>query len=277
VTAILALVSALIIGGSDFSGGVATRRDSTFRVTAWAQIWSGLTVVVLVWFVSAPSVTTVDVTAGALAGLSGTFSFVCFYAALSRGSMSVVAPTTAVIGAIVPAAVGFSRGEDLTTTTSIGLVGALAAIILITRNTGGGKRTDRTALILAVIAGLGFSIFFIALSDTHDAAGLWPLVVARVVSIPAAAVVARLAVGSVVPGERRSKYLAAYTGISEMLANVLLLAALRRGPLAVVSIFGSLYPVSTVVLAWLILRERIGRSQVVRVVLAAASLVLVAV
>ncbi len=276
MTAILALASALIIGGSDFSGGVATRNDSTFRVTVWAQLWSGLTALALVGFVSAPSIATVDVVGGALAGLSGTFSFVCFYAALGRGSMGVVAPTTAIVGATVPALVGFARGEDLTTTTAMGLVLAVVAIVLVTHNADRDGRTDGRALALAVVAGLGFSIFFIALSDTNDSAGIWPLVVARAVSIPAVAVVARLAVGSVRPLGRRSRTLAAITGITEMLANVLLLVALRRGPLAVASIFGSLYPVSTVVLAWLILRERFGRSQVSGVVLAAAALVLVA-
>jgi len=275
VTALLAIASAVIIGGSDFSGGLATRQDSTFRVTVWAQLWSGLTALALVGLVSWSSVATVDIVAGALAGLSGTFSFVCFYAALGRGSMSVVAPTTAVVGAVVPVLVGLARGESLGSSTALGIVVALVAIVLVTRS-GHDNRTDSRALVLAVVAGLGFSIFFIVLSDTHDEAGLWPLVVARAVSIPAVAVTARVAVGSLVPVSGRSRRLAAYTGITEMIANVLLLVALRRGPLAVASVFGSLYPVTTVVLAWAILRERLGRNQIVGVCLAVAALALVA-
>ncbi len=275
MTALLAIASAVIIGGSDFSGGLATRQDSTFRVTVWAQLWSGLTALALVGLVSWSSVATVDIVAGALAGLSGTFSFVCFYAALGRGSMSVVAPTTAVVGAVVPVLVGLARGESLGSSTALGIVVALVAIVLVTRS-GHDNRTDSRALVLAVVAGLGFSIFFIVLSDTHDEAGLWPLVVARAVSIPAVAVTARVAVGSLVPVSGRSRRLAAYTGITEMIANVLLLVALRRGPLAVASVFGSLYPVTTVVLAWAILRERLGRNQIVGVCLAVAALALVA-
>jgi len=276
VTALLAIASALIIGGSDFSGGIATRQDSTFRVTVWAQLWSGLTALVLVGFVSSTSMATVDVVGGVLAGLSGSFSFVCFYAALSRGSMSVVAPTTAVVGALVPVLVGLARGEQIGAATGIGLAVALVAIVLVTQS-GTDGRTDRRALILAAVAGLGFSVFFIALADTNEAAGLWPLVVARVVSIPTVALTARLAVGSVIPHTRRSRRLAAYTGVTEMLANVLLLVALRRGPLAVASVFGSLYPVSTVLLAWMFLRERISRNQLIGICLAMTALALVAI
>jgi len=276
VTALLAIASAVIIGGSDFGGGIATRGDSTFRVTVWAQIWSGIAALTMVWFVSTSSITTIDVLGGALAGISGSFSFVCFYAALSRGSMSVIAPTTAVVGAVVPALVGVIRGESLGTATSLGIVVALLAIVLVTRSAHEG-RTDTRALVLAVVAGLGFSIFFIALSDTHDAAGLWPLVVARAVSIPIVAATAKIAVGSIVPKSNRSRRLAALTGITEMIANVLLLVALRRGPLAVASVFGSLYPVSTVVLAWAILRERLGRNQIAGVCMATMALALVAI
>jgi len=276
VTALLAIASALIIGGSDFSGGIATRGDSTFRVTVWAQLWSGFTALALVWVVSSSSIATHDIIGGVLAGVSGSFSFVCFYAALSRGSMSVIAPTTAVVGAVVPAIVGMARGESLGRSTTLGIMIALISIVLVTRS-GHDGRTDSRALALAVVAGLGFSIFFIALADTHDEAGLWPLVIARVVSVPVVMLTARATVGSVIPKSTRSRRLAAYTGITEMLANVLLLLALRRGPLAVAAVFGSLYPVSTVVLAWVFLRERLNAKQAVGAFLAVAALALVAV
>jgi len=276
VTALLAIASALIIGGSDFSGGIATREDSTFRITVWAQLWSGLTALVLVGFVSSSSLATVDIVGGVLAGLSGSFSFVCFYAALSRGSMSVVAPTTAVVGALVPVLVGVARGEQISTLTGMGITVALVAIVLVTRS-GDHDQIDTRAIALAVVAGLGFSVFFVALAETHDSAGLWPLVVARAVSIPTVALTARLAIGSVVPHTRRSRRLAAYTGVTEMLANVLLLVALRRGPLAVASVFGSLYPLSTVILAWIFLRERLSRGQLLGVCLAVTALALVAI
>ncbi|MDW3219179.1 MAG: DMT family transporter [Acidimicrobiales bacterium] len=278
MTALLALASALIIGGSDFGGGVATKRDSTFRVTAVAQIAGGVTAVVFVVVVGWDAVTTTDVVAGAIAGASGTFSFICFYRALSEGVMSVVAPTTAVVGAAFPAFVGIARGEELGVVTAVGLVVAIIAIVLVTRERrdADGATTPRSAMVLALVAGVGFSIFFIALAETETAAGMWPLVVARVVSVPVVCVVAWRITRRVLPANRSSLALACYTGVTEMIANALLLIALRRGELAIASVFGSLYPVSTVLLAWVFLRERLARHQVAGVVLALAAIALVA-
>lgn len=278
MTAVLALASALIIGGSDFSGGLATRHDSTFRVTAVAQVFGGLAALVLAVVVGADELRRVDVVAGVVAGLSGTFSFICFYRALSIGVMSVVAPTTAVVGASIPALVGVARGEEMTALTGVGLVVAVGAIVLVTRDGRDehATSTSRLALGLALIAGVGFSLFFIALAETNDEAGMWPLVVARAVSVPIVVLVARRATGHVWPRVSLARKLATITGVTEMIANALLLVALRRGEIAIASVFGSLYPVSTVVLAWAFLRERVSRPQLAGVALALAALALVA-
>lgn len=282
MTAVLALASALVIGGSDFGGGLATRHDSTFRVTAVAQICGGLTAVVLALVVGADEVVRADVVAGAVAGLSGTFSFICFYRALSIGVMSVVAPTTAVVGASLPAIVGVIRGDDVAAVTGLGLVIAVAAIVLVTREAGGRRgdgmlRTPRVALLLALTAGIGFSVFFIALAETSDEAGMWPLVVARAVSVPVVMVLSRRLTGRVWPLVPVARRLAVMTGVTEMMANALLLIALRRDELAIASVFGSLYPISTVLLAWVFLRERVSGAQLIGVVMAVGALALVAV
>lgn len=278
MTALLALASALVIGGSDFAGGMATKRDSTFRVTALAQITGGLAAVVLVLAVGWDEVATTDVVAGAIAGASGTFSFICFYRALAIGVMSVVAPTTAVVGATIPAIVGVARGEELGALTGVGLAVALVAIVLVSRETGVERATEtpRAALILALTAGVGFAVFFIALAETATEAGMWPLVVARIVSVPVVCVLAWRVTQRVIPARRSSVLLATYTGVTEMIANALLLVALRRGELAIASVFGSLYPVSTVLLAWVVLRERLVRSQLIGVTFALAAIALVA-
>ena len=279
MTALLALASALIIGGSDFSGGIATKGDSTFRVTAVAQITGGLTALVLVLLVDSEAVTTTDVVAGAIAGASGMFSFICFYRALATGVMSVVAPTTAVVGATIPAIVGVARGEELGAWTGVGLVVALVAIVLVSREANGDRpsATPRSSLVLALVAGVGFAVFFIALAETETAAGMWPLLVARIVSVPVVCLIAWRLTRRVTPATRVSRLLATYTGVTEMIANALLIVALRRGELAIASVVGSLYPVSTVLLAWLFLRERLARSQMVGVALALGAIALVAV
>ncbi len=280
MTAVLALVSALVIGGSDFGGGLATRHDNTFRVTAIAQIFGGVTAIVLALAVGADEVVRGDVIGGLVAGVSGTFSFICFYRALSIGVMSVVAPTTAVVGATIPAVVGVARGEDLSPATGLGIGVAIVAIVLVARTgpigAGAGDRSPRMALLLAVTAGVGFSAFFIALAETETAAGMWPLVIARLVSVPVVCAIAWRMAGRIWPVDSRSRRLAVVTGVSEMIANAILVVALRRGPVAVAAVFGSLYPVSTVVLAWIVLRERITRLQMAGVGLAIGALVLVA-
>ena len=106
---------------------------------------------------------------------------------------------------------------------------------------------------------------------------MWPLVVARLVSVPAVCAVAWRVTAKVLPQNPFSRRLAVTTGVTEMIANALLLVALRRGEVAIASVFGSLYPVSTVVLAWLLLHERLSRSQVVGVGLAIGALALVAI
>jgi drug/metabolite transporter (DMT)-like permease len=280
MTAVLALVSALVIGGSDFGGGLATRHDNTFRVTAIAQIFGGITAVLLAVAVGSDEVVAGDVIGGLVAGVSGTFSFICFYRALSIGVMSVVAPTTAVVGAAIPAIIGIGRGEELSLPTALGIGVAILAIVLVARTgtvgAGPGDRSSRSALILAITAGIGFSAFFIALAETESAAGMWPLVVARIVSVPVVCGIAWTVAGGIWPVDPRSRRLAVATGVSEMIANAILVVALRRGPVAVAAVFGSLYPVSTVLLAWVVLRERISRLQMAGVGLAIGALVLVA-
>ena len=279
MTAVLALVSALIIGGSDFGGGLATRHDSTFRVTAVAQISGGLVAVLLALIVGADEIVRADVVGGVVAGLSGAFSFVCFYRALSIGVMGVVAPTAAVVGAGIASVFGIARGEEVSTLTGVGLVAAAAAIVLVTRDGGDHRNetTSRLALGLAVTAGVGFSVFFIALAETHSEAGMWPLVIARLVSVPIVSIVAWRVTARVLPEVPLSRRLGVMTGVTEMIANSLLLVALRRDEIAIASVFGSLYPISTVVLAWIFLRERISRVQFVGVALAVGALALVAV
>jgi uncharacterized membrane protein len=278
MTALLAVASALVIGTSDFTGGLATRRDTALRVTTVAQLTGAATAVVLALVVTAGEVTSRDVVGGAVAGLSGTFSFACFYRALSIGVMGVVAPVAALVGAVVPAIVGLARGEDVTGHGLVGLAVAVVAIVLVTREGGPSPvaATPRAALALAATAGLGFSAFFLALAETSDEAGMWPLVVARCVSLPVVAIAAVLVTGRMAPRDHRASGLAALTGVTEMVANALIVVALRRGPVAVASVFGSLYPVSTAVLAWAVLRERIGRLQVVGVAMAVVALALVA-
>ncbi|MDH3498882.1 MAG: EamA family transporter, partial [Acidimicrobiia bacterium] len=157
-----------------------------------------------------------------------------------------------------------------------GVVG-LVAVMLVTRDVREAEAaTPPLAFILAIIGGAGFGVFFLALGETSSDAGLWPLVVARVVSIPVIGVVALVGSGGILIGRRPGR-LSAVTGVSEMVATVFLLLALQRGPITVAVVIDALYPVPTVVLAWLVLREQLQRWQWAGVVLALMAIPLVAV
>ncbi len=278
MTAIFALAGALIVGVSDFGGGIAARRVSPFATAGWIQAASFGTIGLAVWFVDAPDVRSVDISAGMVAGVSGTFSFVALYAAFARGKISLLAPTSAVVGAIIPTLVGVARGESLGFINVVGITVALAAIVLVTQERSDADEPGSTpplAFALAVVAGLGFSVFFLALAETQPDAGFWPLVAARVVSVPAVVAIAMRFGGMTMPPDLRWIVLAA--GVAEGVSNVFVLWAYQRGPLAVAAVLGAFYPVSTVLLARVFLSERLRRLQWFGVVLALAAVPMVAV
>ena len=129
------------------------------------------------------------------------------------------------------------------------------------------------ALGLSVLAGTMFALFFIVISFTDPGSGLWPLLGARLASVPFLVVLALVrGAGLAVPREALTPTIGA--GVLDMVANVALLAALRSGPLAVASVLASLYPVATVLLARFVLGEHMSRTQRVGIALAMVAVVL---
>lgn len=276
MTALLATASSLIIGASDFFGGLASRKAAALRVTTWVQATSLLTSLALVWFFVAPVVTARDLAAGAVAGIAGSLGLAMLYAALAMGQMSRVSPVSAVVGAVVPAAVEWIRGEQPTPPVLVGGVLALVAVTMVTREHRPDPAPNSAmSMWLAILAGTGFGVFFLAFGETSEAAGIWPVVAAKATSVP---VVAALAL-TITRGLRLgngSAGLAVAAGISEMAALVLLLLAVQRGSVTVVAVIGALYPVATVGLAGLILKEKLEAVQWAGVALAVVAVVLIA-
>lgn len=273
---LLALCSATTYGVGDFFGGMAAKRASAAAVLLWSHL-AGLCLVVGTTLFVAGEATAHDLVLGALGGLGGAVGVGLLYQALAIGPMSAVAPVTALLAATVPVMVGFGQGERPGITVMVGMVAALMAIVLVSAEGGGSLRpSDLRGVALALGAGLGFGLFFVALSYTHDGAGMWPLVAARTASV---AVVGSLALAGRIrshlpPG--RPRVLTAGAGLCDVGANVLYLLAIRQGLLSVVSVLSSLYPASTVVLAWIVLRERFAPMQRVGLLLAVPAAVLMA-
>lgn len=275
VEIVFAALSALIYGTADFFGGLASQRVPALVVTVISQmVGLGLLVVVApLW--PHPDLTGIDWAWGAAGGLMGAFGLALFYAALARGPMAVVALVTALVSAILPVIVGVVEGDRPHPLAWVGVVVALGAIGLVAGTHRGSVHVDRRTLSSSVAAGVGFGSFFVLLAQTHSGAGLIPLLAARTasVSIVMVAVVVsrrRLRLGS------GNRLLVVSTGVFDVFANSLYLMAVSTGLLSTVAVVSAMYPASTVVLARVVLGERLSFGQRLGLIAAAIAVVLVA-
>jgi drug/metabolite transporter (DMT)-like permease len=273
---LLAACSALVYGIADYCGGRASRSHPSTVVTVVGQAVSLVLIVAAVAVMGTPSPAAGAWWWGGSAGAAGAIGLAALYFGLAQGTMTVVAPIAAVVGAVLPVVVGLSSGERPNLLGYAGMVIAVLAVALVSGVVGAAHAgpVPRAAIAAAVVAGTGFGLLFVLLDRAPGDSGLWPLVAARVVSVPLllVAVVAT----RVRPGAARG--LLAYAvlaGALDMAANVLYLEAVRGGLLSLVAVVSSLYPASTVVLAYGVDGERFSRSQAVGMALAAAALVLV--
>lgn len=229
---------------------------------------------------------------GALCGLSQAFGVWWFYAALASGPMSMVSPLTAILVAGVPIIAGVTLGERPSPMAYTGIGLALAAVVLVSREVGDeplarresdpDEQSDQgrrlfTAKVawLTVGAGLAFGLNFVLIHQAPVEARLWPLVFARLsaslVVVAIAVVSKNLAVPTGVP-----LGLAVAAGALDTIANVAMLLALQASMLSLGSVLISLYPAATVLLALVVLKEKVSRWQAVGMVLALAAVGLIA-
>jgi drug/metabolite transporter (DMT)-like permease len=256
---ILAGLSALFYGIADFAGGCAARRSRLLPVLLLSQLL-GITVAGLALAAMWPGPPRLpDLLWGLLAGLVGSMGLFMLYGGIARSIVAIVSPTSAVVGAILPVLLGVLLGERPSVTALAGCALCLLAVLLLTREAGGGEhggKSVRTALTYGVLAGLGFGVFFAAISRASPGAGLWPLVAARVGSITAS-VIALAVARQPLRTEREDLAPTLVAGAADMGANILFLLAAQSGMLSLVVIIVSLSPAPTVILARLFLGQRI--------------------
>jgi drug/metabolite transporter (DMT)-like permease len=264
VAVLLALCSAALYGTGDFLGGLSSRRAPALLVVGASQV-VGLVVGAVLALVLGGNLTAADAGWAAAGGLTGAAGLGLLYRALADGSMSVVAPVTAVCAATVPVLAGVAGGDVVSAPALAGLVLALPAVGMVAREPGEGARLDPRTIGAAVAAGTLIGAFLVMLDRTSDDSGLWPVVVARSASSVAVGVLVvalwwgRRETAPRVP--RAAVPLVVAAGVADMSANVLFLLAVRAGQLSIVGLLSSLYPVSTVLLATLLLRERLSKVQ----------------
>jgi drug/metabolite transporter (DMT)-like permease len=279
VFTLLAVGSAALYGAADFLGGLSARHGQTMLVVVVSQFAGMVLVALALPFGGVPVPPLAEWVWGAIAGLAGGIGVALLYRALAVGVMSLVAPVTAVCAVIVPLAVAVAAlGERPAGQAAVGMGIAVVAIVLVSRTeqtrTTGEHGNPRRGLGLALASGVAIGLFFLALARTSSTAGLWPLFAARGASV--------LLFSSLVAVQGTSFKLspsvlpiAIAGGIVDMLANWLYLLASRRGPLTIVVTLASLYPASTVLLARVVLHERLTRHQWVGVALALAAIVMI--
>jgi uncharacterized membrane protein len=280
MTSLLAIGAAAFYGAADFLGGIATRRATTVATVLTTQ---GAGLLMLLAF--SPLMLDLvmsrrDAIFGMLAGVTGSVGVALLYKALAIGPMSVVAPVTAVCAVIVPLVVGLLQGDSIAAAAAIGVAVAIAAIGLLGMSPAPADAPDQPPADLAkglrVALGSGVAIggFLVSLGETSSAAGLWPLAVSRTVSIALFTVLA-LSARQPMLVPRAALAPAIACGGLDMVANALYLVAVREGQLSLVATLASLYPASTVLLARLVLGERLGRWQQVGVASAVAAIALI--
>jgi drug/metabolite transporter (DMT)-like permease len=277
----LAIGSAVLYGAADFTGGVATRRASTTAVVVLSQSCGLVLIALLLPLLPHAEPSRADLLWGAAAGLTGGIGVALLYHALAIGSMTVVAPTTAVCAVTIPAGVSILLGERPAPLAVAGILLGIASIVLVSRQPvdPAASRTEPPRFLprgvgIALISGVAIGLFLLTFAQTRPQAGMWPLLAARVVSVSLFAVIVLVRRGSLrMPARVAGLSLAG--GAVDMLANALYLVAARLGPLSVVVTLSSLYPASTVLLARAILGERLGRWQILGVGCALTAIVLI--
>jgi drug/metabolite transporter (DMT)-like permease len=279
LTVIIGLSSALVFGSADFLGGLAARRMSAVLATAIAAL-VGLVVLCVALPVIGGTWSGSAVLLGMLSGVSGAVAIGLLYACLAIGPMSILSPLTAVVSAIVPLTIGLVGGERLGPVGYVALGLAVIAIVLVGFVPERGVvRPTAKGVLMAIGSGIAIGTFLVIIDRTPDDSGIVPLVVNRATSaaimftvVLAAWLIARwrqaghvdLKRGSWLAGLR----FAIACGVIDAIANVGLLVGVRIGELSVMAVLTALYPAGTIILAAIVLKERIAPVQYAGLVLA---------
>ena len=273
----LGLTSSLCWGVSDFIGGLSARRLPLLFVMVSSQA-VGLAVVIGVVAIrgtGAPALVRLLPAVGG--GLAGIAALTSFYRALAIGTMSVVAPIAAT-GVSVPVVVGIARGDHPAASQLVGIVIAVIGVVLASREHGPGiedRGASRVSVALALLAAAGFGCYFVGVQSSARADPMWALLASRVAGVALLLVVAAVQGGIAVARPGRWWPLAVM-GVLDVSATGLYAVATRHGLLSVVSVAASLYPLATVLLARVVLGERVRRVQELGIAAALAGVVLMA-
>jgi drug/metabolite transporter (DMT)-like permease len=272
--AFFGLAAALCWGAGDFSGGVATKRNGVMIVAIITQLVGLILLSSAAIFFGENIPANTDLMWGAVAGLCGGSGLLALYHALSVEKMGIVAPVTAVWSAVVPMSFGMIT-EGLPTISQLtGFAFAFVGVWLISRDKN-SQKIGLNRIKLPLLAGTGFGLFMILIDQVQSPGIFWPLVGARVATIPIFIIVAYYSKKLEIPG---IKYLPLilFAGFLDTGGNVFYVLAAKTGRLDIAAILTSLYPAVTVLLAWVLLKERLKSRQWIGVFAVLIAVVLIA-
>jgi drug/metabolite transporter (DMT)-like permease len=257
VASLLALSGAVLWGVGDFLGGFTSRRLAVLAVLTISQAVGLAGVALWVWAASDPFPGLSEILPAAAAGVAGLIGLAALYRGLAVGAMGIVAPISAA-SPLVPLAVDAARGVTPTLLQCLGIVLVLLGIVALSREPS-GVGTGRIAVGagLAVVAALGFGGFIVGLDAGSDESAPWAVVAARSASVAIALSAAALTATSLRPPVRFVPVLVA-VGAFDTGANVCVAFATTKGAAGIVAVLSALYPIVTVVLARLVLDERLS-------------------
>lgn len=269
---VFGLAAALAWGAGDFGGGLASRRAAVYGVVLLSQL-VGMALTFIVAVVRGePFPAGTDLLLCVVAGVLGGTGITALYRGLAVGRMGIVAPITGVLAALIPVAVGFVLDGLPEAPVLLGIAIAIVAVVLVSRvvDEGGG----RAGLSEALVAGVAIGLFGVVISQLSEGAVFSALTTIRIVQ---AGLVAGVVIGLRLPWrlDRGVLLPVAIVGVLDIAGNAFYLLAVQSGPLAIAAVLSSLYPVSTVILAAILLRERISRHHAVGIVLAAVAIALI--
>ena len=277
MTIIFSLTAALFYGLADYSGSRASRFANSASITFFGQAVAFVALGVFLAIVRTPVMPLESWLWTTGGGFGGALALVAFYKAMSMGSMTVIAPITAVIGLSVPVIAGVLSGERPSGSAWIGILLATVAVALVADVLDRHDLpTPPRVIWMAVAAGLGFGMIFVCMGNASHDHGVWPLFGQRLVSVPTVAAIALIQTRSIsVP--KRVILLSIAAGVLDTSANGLYLLATSTGLMSIVSVVVAMYPVATIFLAMTLDHERLHKSQGVGLLLAITSLVLISI
>ena len=267
----LALGASLTWGFADFFGPLKGRTLGALRVLVYVQL-GGLVVIVLIVAIRGKGPADLGALFAIPAAISGTLGLYAYYRGMAVGAMSIVAPIAG-ISAAVPVMFGIATGDRPSPWQWLGIAAALGGVFLASREPGRGGKVA-AGVGLALLAAIGFGGYFPPMHAAGAADLWWASLFFRMTSasIILAAVAIRRPSLAVAPIQVP---LLALIGIGDMLGNLLFAAASTSGLVSITSVLASLYPIVTVVLARLVLRERVARSQEAGIALTLAGVALI--